>query len=185
MPSFLSNRDYGYSRLVLTHRQYFTILQDRLNLAYRASYQTSLFGETPFYMMPYMYNTAPRSATDGAGGSKTIRGIMRNRVVGEGVAFGNVELRWKVVKTRFLKQNFYIALSGFVDGGMVTKSFALPENLLTDYAEAAAYFDLEAKETVHIGYGGGLHFVLNQNFIVAVDYGMALKETDGVGKYVH
>jgi len=135
----------------------------------------------PFYMMPYFYNTAPKNTTDGVGGNKTVRGVMRNRIVGEGVAFGNLELRWKVVRTQFLKQNFYIALSGFLDAGMVTKPYDIPDDLLTLHPEAEDYFDLGAKEVPHIGYGGGLHFVLNQNFIVAVDYGLALKETDGVG----
>jgi hypothetical protein len=64
---------------------------------------------------------------------------------------------------------------------MVTQPFELPANLISEHPEAAAFIDLNAKETPHIGYGGGVHLVLNQNFIVAVDYGMALKETDGVG----
>jgi len=181
LPSFLSNTDYGYGRFVLTHRQYFTILPDRMNFAYRLSYQTKIFGEMPFYMMPYYFNTAPKSTTDGVGGSKTVRGVMRNRIVGEGVAFGNLELRYKLIRTQFLKQNFYIALSGFLDAGMVTQPYDIPDNLIADFPEAAPYFELDAKEVPHLGYGGGLHFVLNQNFIVAVDYGLPLKETDGAG----
>ena len=39
--------------------------------------------------------------------------------------------------------------------------------------------DLDAKEVPHLALGGGLHIALNQNFIVAVDYGMALKKEDG------
>ncbi len=181
LPSFLSNTDYGYGRLVLTHRQYFTIVPDRLNLAYRLSYQSKIFGDMPFYMMPYMFNTAPKNTSNGVGGNKTVRGLMRNRVVGEGVAFANVEARYKVVKTQFLKQNFYIALSAFLDAGMVTQKYKIPEFNVDHPAITGGFIDPDAKETPHIGYGGGVHFVLNQNFIVAVDYGMALKETDGVG----
>lgn len=177
-PSFLSNTDYGYGRIVLTHRQYFTIIPEWVNFAGRVSYQGKLFGDMPFYMMPYLFNTAPKLTTDGVGGSKTVRGIMRNRVVGEGFAYGNLELRGKILKTKFLKQNFYIALSGFLDGGMVTQKFKLPDNLP---AEALVYIDPDAKESLHLGYGGGIHFVLNQNFIVTVDYGLAARETDGTG----
>ena len=178
-PSFLSNTDYTYGRLIFTHRQYFTIVPEWVNFAARVSYQGNLFGEMPFYMMPYLFNTAPQLTTDGVGGSKTVRGVMRNRIVGEGIAFGNVELRGKVLKTKLLKQNFYIALSAFVDAGMVTQKYALPENLLTDFPEAATHVDPTAKEKPHIGYGGGVHLVLNQNFIVAVDYGFAANKQDG------
>jgi hypothetical protein len=34
--------------------------------------------------------------TDGLGGAKNLRGILRNRVVGDGVAWGNVEFRWRI-----------------------------------------------------------------------------------------
>lgn len=178
-PSLLSNTDYGYGRIVFTHRQYLTIIPDWISLAGRVSYQGNLFGEIPFYMLPYLYNTAPKLTTDGIGGSKTVRGVMRNRIVGEGFAFANLEMRGKILKTRFLKQNFYIALSGFVDAGMVTQKYDLPDGLMTNFPEAAEHIDLNAKERPHIGYGGGLHFVLNQNFIVAVDYGLAANEQDG------
>jgi hypothetical protein len=185
-PSLLSNTDYGYGRFIFTHRQYFTIIPEWMNFAGRVSYQGKLFGEMPFYMMPYLFNTAPKLTTDGVGGSKTVRGVMRNRIVGEGFAYGNLELRGKILRTKFLKQNFYIALSAFLDGGMVTQKYELPANLLTDYPEAATHIDPNAKEVPHLGYGGGIHFVLNQNFIVTVDYGLAAKAEDGSsGMYIN
>jgi outer membrane protein assembly factor BamA len=184
-PSFLSNTDYGYGRFVFTHRQYFTIIPDWINFAGRVSYQGKIFGDMPFYMMPYLFNTAPKLTSDGVGGNKTVRGVLRNRVVGEGFAYGNLEVRGKVLKTKFLKQNFYIALATFLDAGMVTQPYALPENLLVDYPAAEAFIDPSAKEVPHLGYGAGIHLVLNQNFIVTVDYGMAVKETDGDGGSVY
>ena len=37
-----------------------------------------------------------------------------------------------------------------------------------------------------MGYGGGIRFALNENFIVAVDYGMAAKKEDGKsGLYIN
>jgi len=183
-PSFLSNTNYGYSRIVLTHRQYFTIIPTWVNFAYRVSYQGKLTGEMPFYMLPYLFNTAPKLTSDGVGGSKTVRGIMRNRVVGDGFAYGNLEVRGKIVKTKFLKQNFYIALSAFLDGGMVTQKYQFNTSGLT--AEALESLNLDAKETPHFGAGGGIHFVLNQNFIVTVDYGKALNPQDGnTGLYIN
>ena len=50
----------------------------------------------------------------------------------------------------------------------------------------AEIIDLDAKEVPHIGYGGGVHIALNQNFIVAVDYGRAARKQDGdYGVYIN
>ncbi|MCF8225773.1 MAG: hypothetical protein K9J30_07830 [Bacteroidales bacterium] len=187
VPSFLSTTKYGYSRYALTHRQYFTIIPDWMNVAYRLSFQGKLTGEMPFYMMPYLFNTAPQMTSDGVGGSKTVRGILRNRLVGEGIAYGNLELRGKVVKFNFLNQNWYIALSAFLDAGMVTQKFEYPATAaaLTLPDSDVPVVDLNAKEVPHLGYGGGLHIVLNENFIVTVDFGFAAKKADGnTGLYI-
>ena len=181
-PSFLSSTDMSFTRLILTHRQYFTLVPDRMNLVYRLSYQGRLAGEVPFYMMPFIFNTAPGLTKDGVGGNKTLRGIRRNRIVGDGFAFANLELRGKILRTTVFNQNVYIALSAFMDAGMVVQKYdfdysGMPEDL-PDYLPDMI-IDLEAKEVPHISVGGGLHIALNQNFIVAVDYGLALREEDG------
>jgi hypothetical protein len=188
-PPFLSNTDYGYARIVLTHRQYFTLIPDWMNLAYRLSYQGRIAGEMPFYMMPFIFQTAPKLTRDGVGGAKTVRGVRRNRIVGDGFAFGNLELRGKVLKTSLFNQNFYIALSAFVDAGMVIQKYdfdssGVPDVLPDDFPDQI--LDLNAKEIPHLGFGGGLHIAMNQNFIVTVDFGMAAKKSDGkTGLYVN
>lgn len=188
-PAFLSNTDYGYARIILTHRQYFTLIPEWMNFAYRLSYQGKIAGEMPFYMMPFMFQTTPKLTRDGVGGAKTVRGVKRNRIVGDGFAFGNLEFRGKVLRTSLFKQNFYISLSAFLDGGLVTQKYkfdtsGMPDVLPDDFPDQV--LDLDAKETVHIGYGGGIHFALNQNFIVTVDYGFAVKKEDGSsGLYIN
>jgi len=188
-PAFLSNTDYGYARIVLTHKQYFTLIPDWMNLAYRLSYQGKIGGEMPFYMMPFIFQTAPKLTRDGVGGSKTVRGVRRNRIVGDGFAFGNLELRGKVLKTTLFKQNFYISLSAFVDAGLVTQKYkfdssGIPDVLPDDFPDQI--LDLNAKEIPHVGFGGGIHFALNQNFIVTADYGFAAKKEDGAtGLYIN
>jgi outer membrane protein assembly factor BamA len=177
-PSFLGSSGLSYTRLAVTHRQYFTLLPQKLTFAYRLSYQGKLSGEIPFYMLPFFYNTAPQYTRDGLGGSKTIRGVLRNRVVGDGVALGNLELRWKVLRTVIANQNFYIALSGFLDGGIVTQPYKLDMSALSQVQRDELGL-LSTDESLHIGYGAGVRFALNENFIVAVDYGMAAKKEDG------
>jgi outer membrane protein assembly factor BamA len=187
-PAFLSNTDYGYARIILTHKQYFTLIPDWVNVAYRLSYQGKIGGEMPFYMMPFIFQTAPKLTRDGVGGSKTVRGVRRNRIVGDGFAFGNFEVRGKILKTTLFKQNFYISLSAFVDAGLVTQKYkfdtsGIPDVLPDDFPEI---IDQNAREIPHVGYGGGIHFALNQNFIFTVDYGFAAKKEDGSsGLYIN
>ncbi len=175
-PSFLGNDDLSYTRFILTHRQYFTLVPQVLNLAFRASYQSKLSGDMPYYMLPFVYNTAPNYTRDGVGGAKTVRGVMRNRIVGEGFAFGNIELRWKFLRTIIFNQNVYLALSGFLDGGIVTKKYDFDKSGIP-----SGQINLveNADEKLHLGAGAGFHFVMNQNFIIAVDYGRALDPGDG------
>ncbi len=171
-PSFLGN-DKPFSQFVLTHRQYFTLKKDVANFAYRIIYQQNLSGDMPFYMMPYYYSS--KSVNDAFGGSKTIRGVLRNRVIGDAVGMANFELRYKVLRTKIANQNFYIALSAFSDMGQVLKQTELDYTLVP----TAKKYLFEGDEALHIGYGGGVHFALNENFIVAVDYGMAANKQDG------
>jgi outer membrane protein assembly factor BamA len=175
-PSFLGNGDFAYTRLAITHRQYFTVVPEVLSLAYRLSYQAKLSGTMPFYMLPFAYNTAPSLTRDGLGGAKTIRGVLRDRIVGEDFVYGNIEMRWKVLRTQIGKQNVYFALSGFLDGGMVTGKYNIDTTGVPD--ESKNLFN-SGKEKLHLGAGAGLHIAMNQNFIVAVDYGRALDRNDG------
>ena len=183
-PGFLGNQNMTYAKLAVTHRQYFTIIPRDLNFAYRLSYQGKLFGEMPSYMLPFVYNSPPNYTRDGVGGAKTVRGILRNRVVGEGYLYGNAELRWKFVHFRLIRQNFHIAASAFMDAGMVVQEYKMnldnvPDNFDIN-GKPLVKTDLftEEKDKPHFGTGGGIHIVMNENFIVAFDYGFALRSKD-------
>ena len=173
--------DYTYSKLLLTHRQYFTLVKNRLTFAYRLSYQAKLSGEIPFYMLPFFVDS--KQTQDGLGGAKNLRGIMRNRVTGDGIAMGNLEFRWKFLRTVIFNQNFYIALNTFLDGGMVTSQYKFSTEGVTagfgNTKEQNLAMLNTADEGLHLTYGAGLRFALNDNFIIAVDYGMAANKQDG------
>ena len=170
-PAFLGN-DYSFTRLAITHRQYFTLIPKDLNLAYRVSYQGKLSGEMPFYMLPFVYNSD--ITRDGLGGAKTIRGVLRNRVVGEDFLYHNLELRWKFFRTLIMKQNFYFALNTFLDGGVVINNYDFNTN-----QAPANFFEKQDSEGYHLSYGAGLHIAMNQNFVVACNYGRAFDPRDG------
>jgi outer membrane protein assembly factor BamA len=95
-PDFLGSISKSYLKLSIIHRQYFTIIPNDLAFAGRLAMQTTIAGEAPFYVQPLMITSMLRGATEeGLGGVRNLRGIFRNRVVGDGVAYGNFELRWK------------------------------------------------------------------------------------------
>ncbi|MBK7212349.1 MAG: BamA/TamA family outer membrane protein [Bacteroidales bacterium] len=186
-PSFLGNSEFSYAKLVLIHRQYFTLIKDRLSFVYRLDYQGTIGGNAPFFMQPYMLSSySSITKTDGLGGAKTLRGIMRDRVVGDGIAYGNLELRWKFLKTHVGKQNLYFALNGFSDFGMVVQQVKINKSLISE-EDQAKYFDFSyEKDKLHPSLGAGLRIALNENFILAVDYGFAMKKEDGLkGLYIN
>jgi outer membrane protein assembly factor BamA len=184
-PSVFGNGDFGYSRVSATHRQYFTVVPNRLSFAYRLNFLGTITGDVPFYMYPYQINSFSASSnTDGIGGSKTVRGMLRNRVVGDAMAFGNFEFRWRFYRTVLFNQNIYLALSTFSDMGKVLKEidFQVPANVGEFPMETSLIdFFLTEKEELHVTYGAGFRIVMNENFIVAVDYGMPLDNRDGKG----
>jgi len=174
----VAGNDFGYTKLSLTHRQYIPVLPQKLTLALRAHYQGTLTGEVPFYMQPYLISSFYNAAnTDALGGARTLRGVLRNRVVGDGIVMGNAELRWRSATRTIFKQHFYLGVNAFFDTGRVVKKIdvntsGVPEN------EFSNYFDLGA-ERFHSSLGAGLRVVMNENFIVAFDYGKPLDTRDG------
>ncbi len=183
-PGFMGN-NISFTKLLLTHRQYFTIFPEKLTFAYRLSYQTKIAGEIPFYLLPYAIDS--KSTNSGLGGARTLRGILRNRVVGDGLAFGNFELRSRHFKRKIYGQNFYLGLSIFTDMGIVTSPYKFKKPDLT--ATGITQQDIDnlnyANESLHITYGFGFRFVINSNFIIAADYGIAINKDDGAkGLYI-
>lgn len=185
-PGFFFNDNNSFLKLILIHRQYFTVIKKKVNFCYRLGYQGTIGGHTPYYFQPYMLSSFSYvTKTDGLGGAKNLRGILRNRVVGDGVAWGNVELRWRIVGFRIAKQNFYVGLNGFFDVGMVVQEYDFDEELV-DPAVRDEYFDFSYDhDRLHPSAGAGLRVGWNENFIVAVDYGFALDHKDGLrGLYI-
>jgi len=163
----------SYAQFNVTHRQYFTLIKDKMSFAYRLAYQTNIGGHMPFYMLPFIYY-GNRATRDGLGGARTLRGVIRNRVVGEGVAYGNFEVRWKFFETTLWRQDIYLALSPFTDMGIVTKKYNFSTENVPDDVNIIA-----DKEKLHISYGASFNFALNHNFILCFNYGRAVDKRDG------
>ena len=175
----------GFLKLNLTHRQYFTLIERDLSFAYRVGYQGTLAGHAPFYYQTQIETSLMKDQL-GLGGSKTIRGINRNRVVSDGFIYGNAEIRWKAVHFNWINQNFYIGLNGFFDFGKVVQEIDV-ESLVAPLSSIPQpdYFDFASADKLHLSYGAGMRIVMNQNFVIAVDFGKAVDPQDGnTGLYI-
>jgi outer membrane protein assembly factor BamA len=170
--------DFGYGQFIATLRQYFSLSSNGNPVfAYRLAYTTKIWGEMPFYMLPFYFNTT--ETRDGFGSGKTLRGILRNRIAADAVLFGNFELRWKFVKFGLFDNEFYLGLGLFFDTGLVTYDYK-PSDLSGDTAIG------NSGDRFHNSFGAGLHAAMNENFILTFDWGKALNRNDGVnGFYIH
>jgi len=183
-PGFLGN-DQGFSKLYITHRQYFTLVKKDLSFVYRLGYQTTLTGNTPFfYQSQVITSRLTGASSEGLGGASTLRGVMKNRVIGDAFFYGNVELRWKPLYFRFLKQECYLGLNFFYDFGIITREISLPGDITSRFSdEMSSYqytdFFNTGNDKLHQCAGISIMPVMNENFVVAVDIGKALNAQDG------
>ena len=183
-PSFLGN-DWGFSKFYITHRQYFTIKEDDLSFVYRLGYQTTLSGTVPFFYQSQVITSRLTGATnEGLGGSSTLRGVLRNRVVGDGFLIGNFELRWKPVYFRFLKQDCYLGINAFYDFEIITDKIELPDNLRSRFDNNLKNYIFDdffnpGGESLHQCAGISIMPVMNQNFVIAIDLGKSFNKQDG------
>lgn len=178
-----------YYRYSATWRHYVPIVRnDILTFAYRLNYEGTFGSSAPYYVLPYITTVGQSYDRDGMGGYRTIRGIMRSRVQGLDVASYNVELRWRFVQFTLWRQNIAFGLNVFSDGTMVTKNYSMAFRGEEQYrSEYEAYMAQgEERDLPHITVGGGLRFIMNQNFIVAFEYGLPvgrLRQQDGRGAF--
>ena len=153
--------------------------------AYRLAWQQTIAGETPFYMIQNVPLLVQRNMiSEGFGSSNTIRGLRENRVLSEGLAWTNMELRVKLVKFKLFNQYFYLATNPFFDAGVITKPYradALGKtahdpllfgfqvlNNLPD--QKGLIYDADNMGQLIYSAGIGLKIAMNQNFIVSAEF---------------
>ncbi len=176
-----TNKPYGHYYAVV--RQYFPLAGEKLVLAYRANIQ-GFIGKPAFYALPFESVLGPGYDRDGFGGYRTIRGLMRNRVQGQAVCYFNTELRWRFLDLRVFNQNLTLGANAFFDGGRVLKDYVDVSVDANKWSTQIAGGTIPTQltkggeERFHLAAGGGLRFILNKNFIIAVDYGRAFNRQD-------
>ena len=144
--------------------------------AYRLAWQQTIAGETPLYMIQNNPLLVQRNMiSEGFGSSNTIRGLRENRILTEGFAWANTELRVKLVNFKLFNQFFYIAVNPFFDAGIITKACRTAEFERARTLNTATYLPLgelydssKVGDIVYSG-GAGLKIAMNQNFIVSAE----------------
>jgi outer membrane protein assembly factor BamA len=184
-PGFIGDGHYSFIRLAATHRQYFTLIPRNLSFAYRIGYLGTITGKAPFYFLPYQISSYALTTTiDGLGGAQTLRGVLRDRVVGDGEAFLNAELRWKFWYFHFLGSSWYLAASAFSDAGMVVQQRPVDKQYIPGSVNQPEYFS-SGPEYPHITVGGGLHLTMDENTVITAEMGVPFNRQDGnFGVYI-
>lgn len=172
-PKWLGSKNEFY-RYSATWRHYVPIVKnDVLTFAYRLNYEGTFGKNAPFYVLPYITVMGENCDKDGMGGFRNVRGVMRDRVAGLDMATYTAEFRWRFVKFIIGKQNIALALSAFSDGSMVTKDKDISA-LAPGISTLSGDYKYREKDTPHITFGAGFRFIMNENFIVAAEYGTPL-----------
>ena len=160
---------------------------DKIVFAYHLAYQGKLAGKTPYYTLQNInaiYLT--QMISDGLGSISTVRGVPYNSVIGDGYAWANVEMRFKVVSFRFIRQNFYLATNPFFDMGACVQPYRLAEMKQIRATRASldgstAFSDAELNliytgmsRKLHMSAGIGFKIVMNRNFILSAEFAIPL-----------
>ena len=178
-PKWLGSETSFY-RYSLKWMHYLPIIpNDKLTFAYRLMYEGTFGKNVPYYALPFVSVVGVDTDMEGMTSVKTVRGIMRARTVGLDAAVFNAELRWRFVQFQLFKQNIAFAFNAFTDGSMVTRGMDLTYKPVNPHGVATkALYDkyvLSSKDDLpHISFGGGLRFIMNENFIVSLEYGTPL-----------
>jgi hypothetical protein len=183
-------RAADYIKVAAHFRHYVPLSGDKLVFAYHLAYQGTVAGNVPFYMQSNITTPYLRQVhSEGLGSINTLRGMLYNRIVGDGIAWANAELRIRLTNFDLLGQRWYVALNPFFDAGTVVQPFRLERmrevwhNTWID-REPGREHDRERiysglDERLHMSAGLGAKLAMNRNFIVSAEWGKPFSRQDG------
>lgn len=163
------NTSYRYIKMC-AHFSHFVKLTrtDRLVFAYHLAYQGTVAGKAPFYVQQNIYTLyLNQTCSEGLGGMNTLRGLPTNRIIADGYAWSNFELRLKLFGFRLLKRDWYVAINPFADIGVITQTYRLDEMATTT---GRNYDDLRHDAFLpQTSLGLGFKLAMNENSIFSVE----------------
>ena len=110
---------------------------------------------------------------EGLGSRYTIRGYRYNRLMAAGYAWGNFELRAKILQFNLFKQHFDLVVNPFFDVAAITRGYRIDEHRELKSLMDGNQLWQDATERIHgsAGIGGKIH--MNTNFILSLEVGKA------------
>jgi outer membrane protein assembly factor BamA len=178
-------RAADYIKLAAHFRHYVPLSGDKVVFAYHLAYQGTVAGNVPFYMQSNITTPYLRQVnSEGLGSVNTVRGMLYNRVVGDGIAWANAELRIRLVRFNFINQEWYVALNPFFDAGQVVQPYRL-ERMREVWNDVWAPLEDRRRiysgldERLHMSAGLGAKLAMNRNFIISVEWAKPFAKQDG------
>ena len=165
----ISHGHYDYAQVIAHLRHFVPIIFDRLTFAYHLAFQQQIAGEMPWYTLSEIDAlTYLSEESEGLGSRYTIRGFRYNRILGAGYAWGNFELRARLLGFDLFGEHFDVVVNPFFDCGAVTRQYRAAEQ-----EALGARFWQDSRQRIHgsAGCGGKIH--MNTNFILSAEIAKA------------
>ena len=177
-PDIFNGREENYLRLAASFRHFIPVIPKRLTFAYRLSYQGTLAGNLPFYMQNNFTTLFLRQInSDVLGGAISLRGVQYNRILADGAAWANFELRIRLFRFRLLGQDWYTAANPFFDIGQGVQPYRL--DAMKNVSQDRDKIYSGDNEAPHMSAGLGLKLVMNENFVLSAELGKPFDRRDG------
>lgn len=150
--------EFNFNKLFIQGRYYKKLpFGKRTVLASRIGIGNVFGSNAPFF--EFQDQWSPEGSVNALGGKQSLRGYRANRFLARSLWFTNVELRYRIAETKFLKQNFAFGVAPFFDAGTVRNKW---QDLSFD--------------KVKYSYGLGARVAWNQSTIISFDYGLSKED---------
>ena len=170
----LSFNKYHYAQLVGHFRHFVPIVFGRLTFAYHLGLQHQFAGEMPWYNLNEISNLIYQyEEYEGLGSRYTVRGYRYNRIMAAGYAWGNFELRARILQFNLFNQHFDLVVNPFYDIAAITRKYRFDEHkdTLSHDWDVVLYQDTTGRVFSSAGIGGKIH--MNTNFILSLEIAKA------------
>jgi len=147
-----------YTRVTATVRHYVPVTR-RVVFAQRVVLQ-DVDGDVPFHELATIQSSF--KPQEGLGGASSIRGLPKNRYVGNALVLSNSELRWHAADFKLNRKPSHLVFTSFLDAGRVWDADVRSSTMTRG---------------LHAGYGAGTRLGLGESFVVAVDGGHSSEST--------
>jgi len=168
----LSHKKYHYAQLVAHFRHFVPIVFGRLTFAYHLGLQHQFAGEMPWYNLNEISNLIYQyEEYEGLGSRYTVRGYRYDRLMAAGYAWGNFELRAKVLQFNLFRQHFDFVVNPFFDVATITRGYRADEQRGVGSPTDGRPLWQDAAERIHCSAGAGGKIHMNTNFILSLEVG--------------